>query len=91
MSHDLSVDIVTCMSLDLSVDIVTCMSLDSSGTRLITGSRDLTCAIWDFGKEAKLFDQPLRTLYGHDDVVSVLGATVAFVTLYDRFQLQLYR
>jgi WD40 repeat protein len=57
-------------------DIVTCMSLDPSGAHLITGSRDLTCAIWDFGKEAKLFEHPLRTLYGHDDVVTCVDISL---------------
>ena len=31
----------------VSIDIVTCISLDYCGHRLISGSRDRTCMIWD--------------------------------------------
>ena len=51
------------------VAVVTCMALDASGCHLITGSRDLTCAIWGFSKDPKSFEHPLQTLYGHDDEV----------------------
>ena len=53
----------------LFVAVVTCMALDAAGCHLITGSRDLTCAIWEFSKDPKLFEHPLQTLYGHDDEV----------------------
>ncbi len=53
----------------LCVAVVTCMALDASGCHLITGSRDLTCAIWGFSKDPKSFEHPLQTLYGHDDEV----------------------
>ena len=52
------------------VAVVTCMALDASGCHLITGSRDLTCAIWGFSKDPKSFEHPLQTLYGHDDEAS---------------------
>jgi len=36
------------MNLHVCVlDIVTCISLDYCGHRLISGSRDRTCMIWD--------------------------------------------
>ena len=35
---------------------------DASGCHLITGSTDLTCAVWGFSKDPKLFEHPC-TLY----------------------------
>ena len=32
-------------------DIVICLALDKPGERLITGSRDTTCAIWQFSSQ----------------------------------------
>ena len=45
----------------LCVAVVTCMALDVSGCHLITGSRNLTCAIWGSARTPKL----LSTLYRH--------------------------
>ena len=53
----------------VAVAVVTCMALDAAGCHLITGSSDLTCAIWEFSKDPKSFEHPLQTLYGHDDEV----------------------
>lgn len=61
------------LHLLLAVAVVTCMALDTSGCHLITGSRDLTCAIWEFSKDPKSFEHPLQTLYGHDDEVKALA------------------
>jgi len=36
-----------------SVDIVTCLALDKPGERLITGSRDATCAVWQFSSQVR--------------------------------------
>ena len=57
------------MSVYIYIDVVTCLALDVSGGHLITGSRDLTCSIWEFEKESRLSDQPLQTLFGHNDEV----------------------
>ena len=57
------------LSSPVAVAVVMCMALDAAGCHLITGSRDLTCAIWEFSKDPKLFEHPLQTLYGHDDEV----------------------
>ena len=36
-----------CYYVELLLDVVTCISLDYCGRRLMSGSRDRTCMIWD--------------------------------------------
>ena len=35
------------------INIVSCLALDKPGERLITGSRDTTCAIWQFSSQVR--------------------------------------
>jgi len=44
MQCTVSVSVCVCVQL---LDVVTCVSLDYCGRRLISGSRDRTCMIWD--------------------------------------------
>lgn len=75
------------------LDVVTCISLDADGSRLISGSADLTCAIWKIeqsnGFSSGLSKQPVQVLCGHtssltavamygDLDVAVSGAKVCF-------------
>lgn len=50
-------------------DVVTCISLDADGSHLISGSADLTCAIWKVeqtsGFSTGLSEKPIQMLYGH--------------------------
>lgn len=58
-------------------DIVTCLSLDTPSRRLISGSRDATCIIWEIvhqgGASHSINPQPLHVLCGHDDHVTCVA------------------
>lgn len=57
-------------------DVVTCICLDVDGSHLISGSADLTCAVWKIeqnnGFSASLSKQPVQTLYGHDSCITAV-------------------
>ncbi|XP_063733785.1 neurobeachin-like protein 1 isoform X2 [Eleginops maclovinus] len=62
------------------MDIVTCLSTDHCGIHLISGSRDMTCMVWQVlqqgGAPVGLHPKPVQVLYGHtDEVVSVSIST----------------
>ncbi|CAG01002.1 unnamed protein product, partial [Tetraodon nigroviridis] len=62
------------------MDIVTCLSTDHCGIYLISGSRDMTCMVWQIqqqgGTPVGLCPKPVQVLYGHtDEVVSVSIST----------------
>ena len=63
--------------LTLLTDIVTCISLDADGSHLISGSADLTCAVWKIeqvnGFSAGLSRKPIQLLYGHDSCITAVG------------------
>lgn len=58
------------------LDVVTCICLDVDGSHLISGSADLTCAVWKIeqnnGFSASLSKQPVQTLYGHDSCITAV-------------------
>ena len=60
-----------------STDLVSCVSLDPSGHYFISGSYDLRCLVWRIqhhaGSATGIFEQPIQTLYGHDDAISTVA------------------
>ena len=58
-------------------DIVSCVSLDPSGHYFISGSYDSRCLVWKIkhhaGSAMSILEQPLQTLYGHDDAVNTVA------------------
>ena len=54
-------------------DVVTCVALDRQGLHLVTGSRDSTCVVWEWGDDGGAAipppPRPVQTLYGHDSAV----------------------
>ncbi|CAF5113243.1 unnamed protein product, partial [Rotaria magnacalcarata] len=65
-------------------DIITCLTLDSTGSILVTGSRDTTCVVWNISsgdsrnsnnindQESSSFISPAVTLYGHTSAITCL-------------------
>ena len=57
--------------------MVTCISLDADGSHLISGSADLTCAIWKIeqtsGFSTGLSKKPVQMLYGHIACVTAVS------------------
>ncbi|CAF4197890.1 unnamed protein product [Rotaria socialis] len=63
-------------------DIITCLTLDSTGSILVTGSRDTTCVVWNISsndsrnsnnindQESSSFISPAVTLYGHTSTIT---------------------
>lgn len=58
-------------------DVVTCISLDADGSHLISGSADLTCAVWKIeqsnGFSSGLSNQPVQVLCGHTASVTAVA------------------
>ena len=57
---------------------VTCVRYCPEKGVLATGSRDTTVMLWKFvsGEAGGVFDEPIHTLYGHDDEVTSLDASI---------------
>eukprot|EP01119_Soliformovum_irregulare_P006368 TRINITY_DN1829_c0_g1_i4.p1 TRINITY_DN1829_c0_g1~~TRINITY_DN1829_c0_g1_i4.p1 ORF type:complete len:2863 (-),score=933.99 TRINITY_DN1829_c0_g1_i4:39-8627(-) len=67
-------------------DLVTCLAMGTSGTTLVTGSRDTTVMVWEISQNSRgnmfeIKEQPLHTLYGHDDEVTCVAVSVELDTI----------
>ena len=51
-------------------DVITCLAMDALGTKLISGSRDWNCCIWDIDGTTILNNKPTLTLFGHTSPIS---------------------
>ena len=58
-------------------DVVTCISLDADGSHLISGSADLTCAVWmveqTSGFSTGLSEKPIQMMYGHTACITAVA------------------
>uniref|UniRef100_T1J5I8 BEACH domain-containing protein n=1 Tax=Strigamia maritima TaxID=126957 RepID=T1J5I8_STRMM len=55
-------------------DVVTCLAIDYFGSRLVSGSRDTTCCVWELvqvgGVTQGLSQKPLQVLVGHSSPIT---------------------
>ena len=70
----------TLQSISQHKDIVTCLDITEDGEFVATGSRDTTVMVWEFASGAEkgeiLRSTPKHVLYGHDDEVTCVAASV---------------
>ncbi|KAJ8004840.1 hypothetical protein DPEC_G00140480 [Dallia pectoralis] len=59
------------------IDVVTCLALDLCGIYLISGSRDMSCIVWQVvqqgGFSSGLSPRPVQVLCGHDQEVTCVA------------------
>jgi len=52
-------------------DVVTCVAISENDDIVVTGSKDATIMVWEMNSNARINEEPLHVLYGHDDEVWV--------------------
>ncbi|ESO05164.1 hypothetical protein HELRODRAFT_111169 [Helobdella robusta] len=64
-------------SIVYHTDVITCLAMDRLGKRLVTGSRDATCIVWEIiykgSKSETINSTPLKLLYGHSTEITCLS------------------
>jgi len=67
-------------TLNKHKDLVTCLALGVDGKTFVSGSKDTTVLVWDIlhqkGVPVRVDENPVHTLYGHDDEVTCVAVDV---------------